>query len=483
MLATKTPLSTSLNQTVAMAAKPSSWLWIPYIWWFFTSTRALSSWIEGGRTGLTIASNDSGSPLDRALMALLIACGCCLLIHRGHQTKRILTRNNCLLLFFLFVVVSIAWSNFPDISIRRGIRSAGALIMALVVLTERSPSTAIPALLRRLYLVHIPASIMAIKYFRHFGVMYNWDGSEEEWTGIATDKNSLGHVVMCCGLFCVWEILRLWPQRKRNLSRLLLTVLLLALTLSLLRGSKSSFSSTALIGFAICSLALIGLQLLKKRHTHARRLIRTAIVISGICTVPIYVVFQAFGTSPLEMLVHSTGRNMTFTDRDLIWTDVLANAAKHPILGVGIGAYWVGPIGDKMYPMPNWSRKTPDWRPQEAHNGFLDVYVQLGAVGLMFFVLVVGIAFAVILRHMEADFHLGTLRLALLLAILISNTMETSFLDGTHGLWFLFILVVMDFRLNGQGKPTPSRESAWWDQHALLSTDKSFLRRSDLEFS
>jgi len=439
-----TTLPALTGEVPPVAAKPSWCLWIPYVWFFFTSTRALSSWISGGRTGLTIATNESGSPLDRALMTFLIGCGTCIIFYRGQQTKRIVSKNPWLLLLFVFLELSILWSNFPEISIRRGIRSAGALVMAMVVLTERSPATAVPLLLRRLYLVHIPASIIAVKYFRHFGVLYNWDGSEEEWAGVATDKNSLGHLVMCCALFSIWEILQTWPQRRQHRLTLLRSVSLLVLSLFLLQGSKNSYSSTALIGFAACSVVIIALQFVKTRHTHARRVILTATMALAICAIPIFLLFQALDTSPVDMVLHATGRNMTFTDRDLIWADVMNNAAKQPLLGVGIGAFWVGPIGYHMYPMPNWSGKTPGWRPEQAHNGFLDVYVQLGLVGLALFGIAIVSAFASGLKHLETDFHLGSLRLILLLAVLISNTTETSFLDGTHGLWFLFILLAMN---------------------------------------
>ena len=85
---------------------------------------------------------------------------------------------------------------------------------------------------------------------------------------------------------------------------------------------------------------------------------------------------------------------MSFTDRTLIWTDVLNDAKKNPVLGVGIGALWVGPIGYDMYPMPNWSRKTPEWRPEEGHNGYVDVYARLGGIGVVLMLIVVGVAFA-----------------------------------------------------------------------------------------
>jgi O-antigen ligase len=120
------------------------------------------------------------------------------------------------------------------------------------------------------------------------------------------------------------------------------------------------------------------------------------------------------------------------------------NAAKSPVLGVGMGAFWVGPVGYDMYPLPRWSRKTPEWRPEEGHNGFLDVYVELGAVGLVLLLIVIGIGVAGGLDDLQTNFPLGTLRLTLMLSILMNNIAETSFLKGTHDLWFLFLLVAVN---------------------------------------
>src|ERR1700690_1022247 len=94
----------------------------------------------------------------------------------------------------------------------------------LPVLTERTPLEAVRVMLRRLYLLIIPLSVYAIKYLRNIGVVYNWSGVDEEWVGLSTDKNSLGQVAMCSGLFLLWDILRDWPEKKakRVLRRMLL---------------------------------------------------------------------------------------------------------------------------------------------------------------------------------------------------------------------------------------------------------------------
>jgi O-antigen ligase len=418
----------------------------------FAATRQPNRWLLWSKPAYFGTDETSLGSLDRVIMVMLMAIGICVLAPRLQQTKKILANNKWMVVLFIYTAFSIMWSNFPMISLARFGRTVGTLEMVLVVLTEPYPLEAVRILLRRLYLIHIPLSVIAIKYVRNIGVVYNWSGEAEEWIGLSTDKNSLGQVAMCSGIFWTWQLCRGWPRRKLKggLRALLLNGVMLGLTLLLLRGSKTVHSSTAIIGFVICSIVILGLQLIKRRAAHATRIITVAFVTLLVMAPVLYAVFDAFGTTPVQAVVQATGRDMTFTDRNLIWTDVLNNAKEHSVLGVGIGALWVGRIGYAIYPMPNWSRKTPQWRPEEAHNGYIDIYAQIGIIGLMLFLIVLGRASAGAVSDLENDFQLGSLRLSLLLGIVLNNLSETSFLLGTHDLWFLFLLVALNV-------PTPEK--------------------------
>lgn len=421
-------------------ARPSLWIWVPYIWLFIVSTRSLSSWLSfEGQTGTIVDPDLSGSPVDRALLSLLMVLGLFVLGSRAERTKKILGRNKCLVVLFLYMALSIVWSNFPAISFRRCIRSMGTFEMVLVVLTERDPLGAVRALLRRLYLVHIPLSIATIKYFRSIGVAYDWSGAEEMWTGLAMHKNNLGQVAMCSGLVSTWQILQNWARKKLTLD-----LLLLVLTLWVLRGSKTSHSSTAIIGFVVGAAVLFGLQYVKRRVAQAKRIILAGMLAFMLLAPLVDIAFTAFDTTPVGVVLEATGRDMTLTDRTLIWKDVLINAQKSPVVGVGFGAFWVGHLGYAMYPLDNWSRVTPGWRPGQGHNGYIDVYIDLGVIGVALVLLVIGFAFAGALDDLQNEFELGSLRLTFLVSLVVNNVAEASLLKGTHSLWFVFLLVAVN---------------------------------------
>jgi exopolysaccharide production protein ExoQ len=418
---------------------PSLWIWIPYIWLFTVSTRSVSSWLDlAGQNGTVPDPDLSGNPIDSALLTLLIVLGLLVLGSRAERTKKILARNKLLVVLFVYMILSIMWSNFPAISLRRSIRSMGTLVMVLVVLTERDPVVAVRALLRRLYLVVIPLSIIAIKYFRNIGIAYNWNGVEEMWIGLAVHKNNLGQVAMCSGLVSTWQVLQNWGKKKFSLD-----LLLLVLTLWVLRGSKNSHSTTAILGFVTGVTVLLGLQYLKRAAAKAKRIILAGTLAFTLLAPLVHFGFEAFGKTPVELVLEATDRDVTLTGRTGLWQDLLNNAAKSPVLGVGFGAFWVGHIGYAMYPLENWSRATPEWRPGEGHNGYLDVYVDLGVIGVALVLLIIGVAFSGALNDLQNEFALGALRLTLLLSIIMNNVSESSLLKGTHSLWFVFLLVAV----------------------------------------
>lgn len=432
--------SVAVSAPLVKSIPPSQWLWISYIWLFLASTRSLSTWLSvAGQSGTPVDPDLSGSPIDSVWLMVLMMTGLAVLGSRAKQTKGILRRNKWLIVLFVYMAVSVLWSNFPAISFRRCIRSIGTFVMVLLVLTEDDPLAAIRTLLRRMYLVVIPFSILAIKYFRNIGVMYDWSGKEEMWTGLAMHKNNLGQVAMCSGLVSAWAVMQSWARKKPTLD-----LLLLVLTLWVLRGSKNSHSSTAILGFVAGAAVLFGLHYIRKRAARAKRIILVGTIAFVLLAPMVYVAFEAFDTTPVTLVLDATGRDLTLTDRTLLWADLLQNAANTPVLGVGFGAFWVGHIGYDLYPLDNWSQKTPGWRPGEGHNGYLDVYVDLGMIGLALVLVVIGLAFAGALDDLQNDFELGRLRLALLVSIVINNVAESSLLKGTHSLWFVFLLVAVN---------------------------------------
>ena len=124
--------------------------------------------------------------------------------------------------YFLYCLLSVIWSDFPDISIKRWIKATGDVVMALVVVTDAQPVAALRRLFSRVGFLLIPASALLIKYYPYLGRKYDpWIGTQSV-TGVTTDKNLLGVTTYILALGALWQALRLWresslPNRSRQL--------------------------------------------------------------------------------------------------------------------------------------------------------------------------------------------------------------------------------------------------------------------------
>ena len=84
-----------------------------------------------------------------------------------------------------------------------------------------------------------------------------------------------------------------------------------------------------------------------------------------------------FGAVYYREILLLLGKDPTLTGRTGIWKLVIASAVKRPILGFGYRAFWTGLQGESAH-----LALTEGWSPTGAHNGFLDVWLNLGLVGL-----------------------------------------------------------------------------------------------------
>ena len=110
----------------------SSALWIPVIWLTLACSRSPHQWLLGQSLMDQLGSGNvdlEGSPIDRFAYSALILLGTIVLIKRGGRVGKLLRANGLILLFLVYCLASLAWSDFADIAIKRWIKAAGDLIM------------------------------------------------------------------------------------------------------------------------------------------------------------------------------------------------------------------------------------------------------------------------------------------------------------------------------------------------------------------
>jgi len=391
--------------------KVSAAVWVPVIWLFILGSRLPSQWL-GGSAGSAAQALEEGNPIDRTVSLALILLALGILVARSFRWGDFFTRNLALTAFLGYALVSVVWSDFPFVAFKRWFRDLGNYLMVLVVLSAPEPLEAVRTLLRRLGYLLIPLSVLLVKYYPELARVY------DPWTGVAvtvgatTSKNMLGVACQISGLYFFWDTVTRWSHRKERRTKriLLLNFVFIAMTLWLLNLSSSTTSRVCL---ALGCLVIVAAR--SKMFQRHPAFLQTVIPASFI----LYMIL-AFGFGMSGDMAGAVGKDPTLTDRTKIWTFVL-KMHTNPLIGTGYESFWMG------------SRLAWFWQEaglgqiNEAHNGFLEVYLQLGALGVCFLSGFLIASYRNICIRLKALSPQASLSMALWIVLLFYSVTEAGF--------------------------------------------------------
>lgn len=402
--------------------------WLPTLWVSYCASRPVSSWFGPTANLEELASLESGNATERLVLLLLIAWAFWVLFSRPVQWTQILREQKWLVALYLYMLISIVWSEFPYISLKRWVKTFGTFVIALVVYSSQNPGETLISAFKRCVYVLIPLSAMLVKYFPHLGVSYGrWSGGTM-WQGATMTKNTLGALCMVCILMLTWHALRRWGKLDRRVSpnEKWADLVVLALSVWLMRGPGGAYSATSI------SVLLVGLLIFfSLRRSRMRGADLSKYAFSWLAAaVSVLVALRLVGSSPVAIIATLANRDTTLTGRtDLIWSELIPIALENPLFGLGYGSFWIRPLFS--FPI------------NQAHNGYLDVIIELGIVGLLLLALVLWSLFRKGCRDFDDNRDWASLRMAFLAIIVIHNWTETSYLRSTILLWNVFVLLVV----------------------------------------
>ena len=381
-----------------------------------------------------------GSLWDRLFLAVFLVLALAVCLHRRIEWSRLLRDNWWVILLFLYLGASILWVETPFVSLKRWIKSAGPVVMALLVLSEKDPLEALGSILRRCAYILIPISVVLIKYYPALGRAFHpWTGVEM-WTGVATHKNSLGQLCAVSAFFFIWSLLRKGRSGEsvKTGVPVYADMFVLAVAIYVLIGpGQGGYSATSV------AILLVGVTtfLVLSRLQRLARFVGANI--KGV-VITLVLSWWLFADATMAAVSGMFGRNANLTGRATeIWPIVLAAAARHPLLGAGYGGVWG--LGGTL---------TSQVGVEQAHNGYLDVYLDLGIVGLVFLTAFLINFCGRIRREFSHDFDWGLFGLCFLLMTLVYNLDESAFFDVYLGA--AMVLVTMVFSVSLQ----PTRQHA-----------------------
>lgn len=394
--------------------KTSLALWIPVIWMFILGSRNPGQWFDG-QLGVSAQGMEEGNPMDRVIFTSLILLSLAILFSRSFNWKGFFARNKALILFLLFALISMCWSDFPAVTLKRWFRDMGSYLAVLLVLSDPRPMQAVRTVLRRLSICLLPLSILLIKYYPQLGREY------DEWSGVgyfvgaATSKNMLGLLCLVCGLYLVWDVATQWHlRRSRKIKQVIaMDVLLLSMTVWLLYMAQSTTSDVCLaLGSMIILFGHSGL--LRRRPGLLK-----AVIPIVFC---LYLVLD-FGLGMNGSMAAAVGKDPTLTDRTKIW-GFLLSMHTNPLIGTGYQSFWLGSRLDWFWTTTGLGHLN------EAHNGYLETYLELGLIGVTLLISFLVSSYRSICRTYKVSPGFGILGLSMWLAFVFYNMSEAASESG-----------------------------------------------------
>lgn len=400
-------------------------LWLPVVWFFLIGSRLPSQWFGGGIffTGGTLSE---GNALDRNIWLALIFLSFLVLASRSFRWQEFFAKNAALTALIALGLLSVLWSDFPFVAFKRWLRDLGAYLVILVTLSDSSGVNAVRWVFRRVFFLLIPLSILLIKYFPEMAREYDhWTG-QGYFIGAATSKNMLGVMCLVSGMFFLWDTLTRWRDGQERGARRIIWINIAFFVMSLWLLSMASSATSAIclmLGCALIAGAHLGF------FYRRPRLLLTLVPLGLV----LYLFLQfGLGIDIVALVAQASGRNPDLTGRTTIWSAVLS-VGINPLLGAGYESFWLGPRLDLV-----WERAVAV---NNAHNGYLEVYLNLGLVGVGLLCIFLFASYGTIWKHFKVSPSLGSFSLALWAVLIFYNVTEAAFRG--HLLWITFIMTAL----------------------------------------
>ncbi len=303
----------------------------------------------------------AGTPLQKAagIGAQVLVNGCILLLlfcHRATLRQHARALRWAALLP-LWAVLSTAWSEAPVLTLRRAGAFALAALFGMLLPLCYGPARLVRLLQITFLLLALGSALLALG-FPSLGLDAS-TGHGGDWQGVFTQKNACGRGMV----FALTAVLA--SPRFRWFEGFLFLVFAIELILS---GSRGAWA-IGLVTLAALLLLRCGSQL----DRAGRFLLFGVVAIATAGAATLAVVWFAD-------LAEWMGRDATLTGRTAIWHEVWTAILQRPLLGYGFSAFWRGAEG------ASWNVVVAlHFVLFHAHNGFLEMWINLGLVGLALF--------------------------------------------------------------------------------------------------
>ena len=366
----------------------------------------------GGMLGEEAGGSD---PVNQMAFGIVLLGTLVLTLGHFRAVAGAVRQNAVYLILPALILMSTAWSLYPGLTLKRAISTDGVCLFALYAATRLTLDELLTIVSRTL-LLSILASVAIALALPNVGREMG-PGLDGEWRGVFAQKNQLGHVMAVgCAVQLVTMLRAARPRRGAVL------IFLGCLALAVLSRSATSLLSILVAVALTVTYACV-------RRGRVAMLIGAPLAAAGLCLV----LAIATQSSVLALL----DRDSTLTGRTDLWPVVLQMIEMRPWTGWGFEAFWT-----ENNPLYDYVQHTAGWPAPNAHNGLLEVAIDLGLIGAAALIIVLGWSLKRAIGAMARGELIGIAVLILLFMLIVGNITESFILQGSVFGWNLFTMLV-----------------------------------------
>ena len=322
--------------------------------------------LTGAITTLTLTPGDTaleGNAFGRLILSVSYLAVAGMLVTYHRETLIVVRRNWTLAVLVLLAFASCLWAETPAFTFRRSIAVAGTTLFGVALAIKLTLEEQL-RLLSWVFRIISILSLACVILLPSYGISST---VEQEWRGVFGYKNAFGSM-MAMSMLIEWQL----PTTTRW-SKVLNRAALLLSGCLLIRSN----SITSLV-------AIVGAVVLVEIYKFATLRLRMPLYATFLATLLIVSLGFVLVAPKSDAFAALLGRSSDLTGRTEIWRWVISFIQERPILGYGYSGFWFASGASAEIERATGSTF------MYSHNGYLDTFLTIGALGLSLAVVFLG---------------------------------------------------------------------------------------------
>lgn len=376
--------------------------------------------ILGNITG----EGDVESPLLRMIFICIYFVTLGLLVFRWRRTLVFATSHLWLLVLIGLAVFSISWSSIPGAAFRSVISLMGATMFGVYLgsrydfehqLKIYSWTFGIALFFSYIFSIALP----------QYGVM-NTEAIVGAWQGIFPHKNGLGESMVVASMTFYFSSLTNVSRGKKIFFQ---GCCFLSVVIIYFAQSATSLMSVLFL-FAI-------VQGLKRLSITSKKSVLVVLLFTIFSCIVLFLFVANF-----EAFLIANNRDVTLSGRKELWETLWQFIQEKPWLGYGYGSFFTARSREGSL---LWQTHT--WIPVHAHNGFVQLWINLGFIGLSIFIFgYLSCMFTSLFKYLVfKDLRMLWVFLFLIYTVFLNMT-EVSFF-GSDNIWIITLASIYSIKI------------------------------------